>query len=39
MKTPYFFITKTCPYCRWPFQCPTGEQEARVACRACESLR
>lgn len=32
------FFRKVCPYCKWPFQCPT-EQESRIACRACESRR
>lgn len=36
MKTPYHFFTKTCPYCRWPFQYSTYQEE-RVACAACES--
>lgn len=37
-RVPYHFVTKTCPYCKWPFQCST-EQMDRLACRACESFR
>jgi hypothetical protein len=37
LRTPYQFIIKRCRGCRWLFNCPTGTQESRTLCSACES--
>lgn len=33
------WLRKGCAGCRWSFQCPVEQEERRVYCAACESLR